>query len=379
MNIGVSFHIMAGEELGGIASADVAINARMVYIIGAGDVLRQFQVSISHNIPFIHGHHTLLLELQEIHKMHAMMQKMHEYLATGPFDIYELHLFHLVVRHRSFTRAAEVAGLTQSAVTRQMQSMENSLGIDLLERTTRSMRVTPAGEFLYRESLRLLGDVDATLLRLREDFGGARKQVRVGVSQTIGLAYLPGFFHANVRRLPQVACRVSSLPSTEILTLLQGNDLELGVISQGVRLPSNLQVTHRFTDMFCLIASTAENRSQPATLRSRDFPKWAAQQNWLLISDSSNTGVKLRQWLGVQRWKLAPVMELDSFDLIINLVALGMGASFVPVRALALYGQKKSLQRIALPQLFQRELIVVSRRQRKVPEHLAAFIENILF
>src|SRR5437868_5426175 len=122
------------------------------------------------------------------------MQKQHEYLATAPFDIYELSLFHLVVNHRSFTRAAEVAGLTQSAITRQMQGMENSLGLDLLERTTRSVRMTPAGEFLYRESARLLGDVESTLQRLREEFAGARKQVRVGVSQTIGLAYLPGFF-----------------------------------------------------------------------------------------------------------------------------------------------------------------------------------------
>jgi DNA-binding transcriptional LysR family regulator len=52
----------------------------------------------------------------------------HEYLATVPFDLYQLHLFHLVVKHRSFTRAAGLAGLTQSAITRQMQGMENSLG-----------------------------------------------------------------------------------------------------------------------------------------------------------------------------------------------------------------------------------------------------------
>ena len=307
------------------------------------------------------------------------MHKANDYLATVPFDIYELQLFHLVVKHRSFTRAAEAAGLTQSAVTRQMQSMENSLGIDLLERTTRNVRVTPAGEFLYRESLRLLGDVDSTLLRLREDFGGARKQVRVGVSQTIGLAYLPGFFHANLRRVPQVACRVSSLTSEEILTALQSNDLDLGVISRGVRLPSNLQVTHCFADMFCLIAQADGDSGQTMKLKSREFPKWAAQQNWLLIGDSSNTGQKLRQWFSAQGWKLSPAMELDSFDLIINLVALGMGTSFVPVRALALYGQKKSLQRIALPKRFERELVVVSRRQRMPPAHLSDFINNILF
>jgi len=72
-------------------------------------------------------------------------------------------------------------------------------------------------------------------------------------------------------------------------------------------------------------------------------------------------------------------MEFDGFDLIINLVALGMGVSFVPVRALALYGQKKTLQRIALPVRFERELIVVRRRQRKPAKHLSEFISNILF
>lgn len=55
------------------------------------------------------------------------MRGMHEYLSTTPFDLYELNLFHLVAKHCSFTKAAEIAGLTQSAVTRQMQGMENSL------------------------------------------------------------------------------------------------------------------------------------------------------------------------------------------------------------------------------------------------------------
>src|SRR6266581_6749321 len=102
------------------------------------------------------------------------MLNMHQFLATTPFDLYELALFHLVVRHRSFTKAAEIAGLTQSAITRQMQGMENSLGLDLLERTTRSVRVTTAGEFLFHESARLIGNVEESLQRLREQFAGAR-------------------------------------------------------------------------------------------------------------------------------------------------------------------------------------------------------------
>ena len=306
------------------------------------------------------------------------MQKANDYLTTAPFDLYELHLFHLVVKHRSFTRAAEVAGLTQSAITRQMQGMENSLGLDLLERTTRSVRVTPAGEFLFRESARMLGNVDATLQRLREDFGGARKQVRVGVSQTIGLAYLPGFFHANLRRSPDIACRVSYLSSQDILGALQANDLDLGVLCPPTRLPGAVRVTHRFRDDFVLIVSSLDG-GEPMPVKLRLIQAWAEKQSWLLIGDSSNTGQRLRRWLSRIGWKISPSMELDSFDLIINLVSLGMGASFVPVRALALYGQKKTIQRVPLRERFSRELVVVSRRQRKMPEHLSCFIENILF
>jgi DNA-binding transcriptional LysR family regulator len=306
------------------------------------------------------------------------MRTMHEYLKTAPFDLYELYLFHLVAKYRSFTKAAEVAGLTQSAITRQMQGMEESLGIDLLERTTRSVRVTPAGAFLEQEALRLIGDVEHSLLRLREDFADARKVVRVGVSRSIGFAYLPGFFHANLRRSPGVGCRVAYGPSVELLAKIEANELDLAVLCPPRRLPRTLRVTHRFADAFALIAPAGEATAF-AKLRARDRDKWFAGQSWLLIDEASNTGQRLRGWMKKQGWGIEPTMELDSFDLIVNLVALGMGCSFVPIRALALYGRKRGVRRVALPKRFSRELVVVMRRHRKVPEHLANFVENVLF
>ena len=58
---------------------------------------------------------------------------------------------------------------------------------------------------------------------------------------------------------------------------------------------------------------------------------------------------------------------------------LGMGVSFVPVRALALYGRKRSLTRLSLSERFVRELVVVARKHRKTPEHLTRFVDNVLF
>src|SRR6266704_2890890 len=157
------------------------------------------------------------------------MRVMHRFLSTVPFDLDELALFHLVVNHDSFTKAAEIAGLTQSAITRQMQGVESSLGIQLLERTTRTVRVTPAGEFLYRESARLLGDVEQSLTHLAQEFAGARKLIRVDVSRTIGLAYLPGFFHANLRKTPQIGYRVTCQSSSEIVAALEAHEQDIGV------------------------------------------------------------------------------------------------------------------------------------------------------
>src|SRR4030095_3276620 len=102
--------------------------------------------------------------------------------------------------------------------------------------------MTPAGMFLYQESARLLGDVEQILRRLQMDYTGARKEVRVGVSRSVGLAYMPGFFHANLLTLPHVACRAAYNSSTFILTLLEENQLDLGVICAPPRLPKTLRV-----------------------------------------------------------------------------------------------------------------------------------------
>lgn len=304
---------------------------------------------------------------------------MNQYLSTVPFDLYELSLFHLVVKHRSFTRAAELAGLTQSAITRQIQGVENSLGIQLLERTTRTVRTTPAGEFLYREAARLLGDVDQSLQHLAQEFAGARKEVRVAVSRTIGLAYLPGFFHANLRHHPQIGYRVSCQPSNEIFAALEANERDIGVLCSPKRLPKTLRVTHRFSDAFALIVSSDKSPELKTISRPAFRAEWLKQQNWLLIDQHSNTGQQLRSWMKRQGWRFEPTMQLDNFDLIINLVSLGMGVSFVPIRALALYNQRQNLLRVPLPTRFTRELVVVIRKHRNTPAHIQQFIANVLF
>lgn len=306
------------------------------------------------------------------------MHYMNQFLQTSPFDLYELSLFNLVVKHRSFTRAASVAGLTQSAITRQIQGIENSLGVELLERTTRSVSLTKAGKFLFQESARLLGDVDQSLRRLTEDFANAKKEIRVGVSHSVCLAHLPGLFHANLRQQPKLKYSVSYQSGAEILTGIEANELDLGVLCPPTRLPRTLGVTHRFKDAFALIAP-AELAEQYQTISRAGASTWLSKQTWLLFAEETNTGKRLHNWMAAAGLKIEPSVQLDNFDLIITLVSIGMGVSFVPARALALYGRKKRLVRLPMPNRFERELVVLTRKRRKQPGHLKEFVKNILF
>jgi DNA-binding transcriptional LysR family regulator len=308
------------------------------------------------------------------------MSKSHELLSKRPFDLYQLHLFRLVAELGSFTRAAQITGLTQSAITRQIQNIEQQLGLSLLTRTTRSVVTTAAGKFLLQESAPVLGDVDVLLRRLREEYADAPREVRVGVSRSVSLAYLPGFFSANMRQGPTVVSRVTHESSQTILASLESDVLDIGVLLPPPRLSPRLRITHRFRDAFTFIANADQLAEAKVNVKkSAELRCWLESQPWLALQGTTQTGRRLTAWLKGQKLQVKPAMDLDNFDLIINLVAVGVGVSLVPQRSLALYARRHAIVRLPWPKRFVRELVVIVRRQKQTPEHIQRFVENILF
>jgi DNA-binding transcriptional LysR family regulator len=201
----------------------------------------------------------------------------------------------------------------------------------------------------------------------------------VAVSRTVSLAYLPGFFHSNLKHCPKTAYRVSSQPSAEIINGLEQNTYDLGVLSPPRRLPKWLRITHRFEDSFTLIANAARASEYLNATNSKQRLSWLAKQDWLLIEEASDTGSQLHDWMRKQGLSIQPTMQLDNFDLIINLVSLGLGVSFVPIRALALYNRRRNLTRLRFPARFTRQLVVLVRKHREPRAHIDEFIRHVLF
>jgi Bacterial regulatory helix-turn-helix protein, lysR family len=101
-------------------------------------------------------------------------------------DLRQLRTFVAVAQERNFTRAAQQLHLAQQAVSKSVAQLERELGVELLERTTREVRLTPAGRALRADGVALLRDADAAFARAREVGRGLSGTLRVGVSPALG-------------------------------------------------------------------------------------------------------------------------------------------------------------------------------------------------
>ncbi|WP_375690784.1 LysR family transcriptional regulator [Pseudooceanicola sp. LIPI14-2-Ac024] len=132
-------------------------------------------------------------------------------------DLTALRVFHSVVRSGSFSAAARDLGAPRSTVAKRVTDLEASLGVRLVERTTRSMRVTTEGEVLASRAERLLADA-ADLRRRLTDAGQApRGHLRIGVPdlfEQITMGRLAARFRA---RYPEI--------TAEFVTSRQPGDL----------------------------------------------------------------------------------------------------------------------------------------------------------
>src|SRR5215468_4217165 len=101
-------------------------------------------------------------------------------------ELRQLVYFDAVVRHGGFSRAAERLHVAQPAVSAQIRRLETELGTTLLQRTTRRVSLTYAGELFLARARRVLAQVDAARGDLAELSAVLRGRVRIGATQVLG-------------------------------------------------------------------------------------------------------------------------------------------------------------------------------------------------
>ncbi|GLV60208.1 LysR family transcriptional regulator [Dictyobacter sp. S3.2.2.5] len=286
-------------------------------------------------------------------------------------NLQNLRVFLKVAELEHITRAAEELHLTQPAVTKIIQSLEQEAHLDLVERQGRRIVLTHAGRVLQsyaRQMFSLEREMDDALAALRDVHRG---EIKLAANTTAGVYLLPSIV-ARFRALyPQIALNISILNSQEIIDHILDWSLDFGIVEGEVEhLPESLNVRFFTRDTLILVAPP----NHP--WRGRDRVSAAGLGDHALLVREPGSGVRdmLERELTCRDIVLKPLLTLTDNEAIKQMVMNGVGAAVVSFLTVQRELASGDLVQIPLADMELRpELSFIQRPEKQLSRAAQAF------
>jgi DNA-binding transcriptional LysR family regulator len=146
------------------------------------------------------------------------------------FELSQLRCFVAVAEELHFSRAAERLNMTQPPLSRQVRLLEHSVGVPLLERTSRSVMLTAAGKAFLPEATRILRLSQEAAVKARRTASGEQGTLSIGFSSASGYSLLPAVVRELRRFCPDVALTLKELVSTAQVEALNAGEIDIGLM-----------------------------------------------------------------------------------------------------------------------------------------------------
>src|SRR5688500_8808051 len=167
-------------------------------------------------------------------------------------QIESLKVFCDLTETESFTKAAQINEITQSAVSQQISSLERQFKSLLIERSKKRFRLTREGQVLYEYSKQILNTFDSMTNRLQEIKDIVSGTIRVATIYSIGLHDLPPYLKKFLKTYPTVNVHVEYRRSNQVYDDVLGNADDLGLVAYPVKDPK-LEIVPLRKDKLVLI------------------------------------------------------------------------------------------------------------------------------
>lgn len=239
----------------------------------------------------------------------------------------QLTYFAAVAEERSFVRAAARVNVTQPALSMQIRELEEQLGLLLVERDTRELRLTPAGREVLARGARILAEV-----REIEGIGrrqGPERRLNIGIIPTVAPYLLP----AALARIGGLSrnLRLREARTDRLLEELAAGMLDAVVIARPAGRNGGLATEPLFTDRFVLAGSPERMAGIAAeTLR----PVALDPDHLLLLDEGHCLADQALEVCGLTRRQMRVDLGAASLSTLVGLVAQGFGLTFLPEIAL---------------------------------------------
>jgi DNA-binding transcriptional LysR family regulator len=275
----------------------------------------------------------------------------------------------MVADEAHFTRAARRLQIAQPALSQQIRRLEADVGLALVERTTRSVRLTQAGQVLVEHARRVLSELETAGAELDELRGVRAGRLAVGASQTMLSLDLSALLAAFHRRFPAVELAVEEDISLALAGALNRDELDVGFLTlEAEGLESHPVATER---LVCIVPADHRIAALPAVdLRALEHERFIVFRRGATIRQSID---KASQASG---FSPAVLFETNNTSRMTSLVAQGLGIAVLPESDAARTGAGVAVVPLSTPGL--RHTIYLSwRAQRRHSPAARAFVDLV--
>lgn len=272
----------------------------------------------------------------------------------------QLRVFIEVARLQSFSRAGDLVGLTQSAVSRSVRELESEIGMKLVDRTTREVQLTDVGTNLVGSVSRLLSDLDDALREIRDIGEQRRGRVVVAASPTVACRLMPVVIAACVREFPMISMSLRDDVQNDVIRKVKTGEVDFGV-AIGPYPSDELHSELVMTDSFCVVM----RHDHPLASRSEVPWKALAGQRLVLLDSASGSRPIIDMVLREHDVSVDVVQELGHPATVFGLLAAGVGISVLPWLALPLPAGSPLVALPLVPRA-ERTVELIRRRERSL-------------
>lgn len=270
-------------------------------------------------------------------------------------DIQNIRAFLSVSETESFSRAAEALHLTQPAISKRIQSMEQFLDIKLFDRIGKSVQLTEAGHALIPAYQRILGELEESeriISNLRET---TRGHLRFATSHHVGLHRLPAVLGKFAKDYPDVDLELQFMDSEQACQQVLHGDIELAIVTLPSQPDERLSLQTVWHDPMHCVAAVGHLLATGKVSR-----KQLLQEPAILPSHDTYTRALINHALHIDDDKINILIETNYLETIKAMVETGLGWGVIPDSML-----DESLKTINIKTVkMQRELGVVFHKSR---------------
>lgn len=274
-------------------------------------------------------------------------------------DLHKIHLFVTVARLRSFTRAAEQLHMTQPTVSQQIAVLEQLLGTPLIERSTRSLRLTEAGQVLFDYGEKLLALADETVSAVQVAAGIAVQTLKLGVGPTLATYLLPDVLSRYRKRDPHYRIRLTVRNTTDLLDMLTRGDIDVGLVGSPVDHP-DVTVEAFMPDRLVVIVAAGDEWVGRTSVHLDEL----RERVFLTREPGSALHTRVSRLMGAESLRAESVIILGETEAIKRSVELGLGVALVQGIAIARETAAGTLKAIPLAGADDSYSYLIARRKR---------------